>query len=607
MSRFSAPMPAVAGQAPVATAPAPPQAAQPQQPAAQPQHQQRQQPPQPVANFDPITGAPLQQRTPLFDQFTGQPLSAQQPAPVVAHAPAQVAAFGGGQPTMAGTQPDAQRGWQQPAQPQPVAPPANVMGRQQNGGFQLAPVAGVAPVGTPAQADVRNVQPFDPLYVDPAYAAQFPGVDYASAQRAMGGGAGMPQPGVVTDGQMQYALQRVDPAQVPQDPAQFRDFFTQMFGNTPDAARCADAMAQMIEAKFRSLGLDRVDRRFLAFPEAAGEQGQRGDLAHQIFARSGVAPTPLAQAMDQWFRFVLFGRQPDMRTEAGPHIFRALSEGTDSEGGYVVPPGFIAEIIGDANALTGLYQYGRRVPVNTMSGEIPVVATNAGVSWGSENTAMGESDPAFANATFAIKRLNALVKLSREVANDANPSIVDYVVEMFRQQIIEERDRVVAVGNGTTEPQGLRGAAGMLDLTSTVTAISYANLVTLHETVDHRYIGRPDFRWAFNQTHKSEIMKLVDTQGRPLIQLDPTAGFAPRLFNTPISIDNNIPNDTLFIGALRFYMIFDRETLGTERSTEAGTAFATHQLWVKFWERWDGKPVFPPTKPMARTTGIVIS
>ena len=35
--------------------------------------------------------------------------------------------------------------------------------------------------------------------------------------------------------------------------------------------------------------------------------------------------------------------------------------------------------------------------------------------------------------------------------------------------------------------------------------------------------------------------------------------------------------------------MYDREELAGESSTQAGTAFAAHQLWLKCWERVDGK------------------
>lgn len=601
-----------------------------QQPPAQqqPAQQQRfaggqpvqQQPPAPAPGY-PQPGVVYQQ--PAQQPGYPQPGYQQPPAqPAVVRSPAQPAAMGYPQQAFDAYGQPIQPGFvQQPApapvayqQPAPQQPVARQFAPQQPGqpGQPAPPVQQhqmPLPVGTPAQQAVRALQAVNPMHVDPNYAAQFPGVDYESAVRAMGGSpAGMPQPGMFSDGQMRYAANGVDSAGIPTDPAQFRAAMTEAMGNTPEAARMADVMAQMMDHKIRSLGLDRVDRSKLAFPETHAT-AERSDLAKEVFSRTGIAPTPKAQAMDAWMRFVLFGR--DFRQHENHDVrnvvYRALSEGIDSEGGYIVPSGFVAEIVRDAPKLSGLYQFCRRIPVNIMSGEIPSVAKNAGVSWGTEGIKFGEDDPALGSKNFAIKRLNALVKQSRELVNDSNPSIVDLVVDLFREQIVEERDRVVSLGDGSAEPLGLYNSPAILDKSADIQAVNWANLVNMYDAVDNRYTMSPSFRWWFNQHVKAKIMKLVDNEGRPLIQLDPTAGFTPRLFNHPIAIENHLPNTYMGIGDLRYYMIFDRETLGIERSTEAGDAFETHQLMIKFWERWDGKPVTPKTRPMAHTKQLDLS
>lgn len=412
---------------------------------------------------------------------------------------------------------------------------------------------------------------------------------------------GQPGSGVRVSGGMRHSERPVDSSHgIPTNGDGIRDAIAAAFRDMDLAAQ----IGEMVDAKLKTLGLDRVDRRYLAHPETitdTGQQGERTALADQIWARTGVVASPLHRAMDEWFRFVLFGRMPTIA-----EVTRALSEGTDAEGGYVVPPGFIAEIVADAPKISALYQWARRIPVRTMAGEIPRVATNASVSWGSENTAMGEGDPAFGQSTWTINRMNALVKQSRELANDSNPNIVEFVTGLFREKIVEERDRVVAVGTGSGQPLGLYSATGITDMDS-ITSLDYSALVDIHETVDQRYFSMPNCRWQFNQNVKADIMKIYDDQGRPLIQLDPTEAFRPRLLGHPISIENSLPNNYVGFGDLRFYLVFDRETLGVERSTEAGTAFATHQLWIKFWERWDGKPVLPPTVPLVRARNVVLS
>jgi HK97 family phage major capsid protein len=378
------------------------------------------------------------------------------------------------------------------------------------------------------------------------------------------------------------------------DPEQVRQIFSVMLGSPEGGALIRDAM----KAGMKDLGMTRVDRSFLAVPEVIPQE-QRPDF-DTIMGRGMAGRSPLQQRMGEWFRAVLFNRMPQDAI-----VIRALSEGTDSEGGYVVPPGFIPEVIRDVEKLSNLYQHCRVISVPTNAGEIPVVATNAGVTWGSEGVAFGQSDPAFGTKTYAVQRMNVLVKISRELANDANPNIVDLVTQLFREKVVEERDKVVAIGTGSGQPMGLYSATGLTEVS--FTSLTYSNIVDLHETVDERYFPSPSTRWVFNQRVKEQVMKILDDNGRPIFQVDPANGFRATILGHPVSIESRCPNNFMFFGDLRYYMIFTREQLGVEQSTQAGDAFAAHQMWMKFWERWDGKPVLPPTCPMARNRTLVVT
>lgn len=351
-------------------------------------------------------------------------------------------------------------------------------------------------------------------------------------------------------------------------------------------------------AKMREYGMDsKIDRQHLAIPET--DTGGRLDLQHRILGNGGrVFANPVRECMDQWFRFVLFGRE--IKHDI---VKRAMSVGSDPAGGYIVPPGFIPEIITDAAKLGGLYQYCRRIPVGTTSGEIPNLLTDVAVTWGSENVAMTENQPVLSRKTWAVNRMNVITKQSRELVNDSNPNSVDYVTDLFRRKVVEERDRVVVKGTGSGQPLGLASATGLIEVDAP-TEVDYEFLVAMHESVDERYFASPGMRWSFSQAMKQRVMTVRDDEGRPLVHMDPTQGFRLTLFGHPITVETFWNSSSMFFGDLQFYLVFDRETLGVERSTEAGDAtggaFSAHQLWIKFFERWDGLPVVNiPTVPMA--------
>lgn len=357
-----------------------------------------------------------------------------------------------------------------------------------------------------------------------------------------------------------------------------------------------NVVTEVVRAKMREYGIDNVtDRRHLVIPET--QEG--GSLESRILGINGKVHTnPVRECMDQWFRFVLFSRE--IKHEV---VKRAMSVGSDPAGGYIVPPGFIPEVIGDAPKLSGLYQYCRRIPVGVPAGEIPNLATDVSVTWGSENTAITENQPVLGRKTWAVNRMNVITKQSRELVNDSNPNVVDYVTDLFRRKIVEERDRVVVKGTGSGQPLGIYSASGLTEVTAP-TEVDFEFLVAMHESVDERYFNSGSIRWSFSQAMKRRIMTVRDDEGRPIVHMDPTQGFRLTLFGHPISVETFWPAHTVFFGDLMYYLIFDRETLGMERSTEAGDAtggaFTSHQLWIKFFERWDGVPVVSvPTVPMA--------
>ena len=368
---------------------------------------------------------------------------------------------------------------------------------------------------------------------------------------------------------------------------QVRGVFEALTGNPEFAAIARDVMLE----REKELGLGAAERRHVVLPETVRQADELTEDA--LNSRGGIA-TPIVRACDQWMRAVLFGRAPMMEV-----VKRALSIGTDSAGGYVVPPGFIPMIVGDKLKKSQLYQYTKKIPAPSNTATIPNVASNVSVTWTAEGTDVPSNlDPSFGEVNFTINRCNALVKISRELANDSNPGVTEYVVGLFGDAIVKERDRAVAVGSGSSQPLGLYSASGITAVT--ITTLDYDSLVSLHEAIDERYMDSAGCRWTMNQTVKQRVMKIKDDQGQPIFQLDRTAGFRAQMFGHGVSIESSFPNNYIGFGDLEYYMVADRETLGVERSTEAGTAFQNHQLWIKFFERWDGRPVLPPTVPLAR-------
>lgn len=352
--------------------------------------------------------------------------------------------------------------------------------------------------------------------------------------------------------------------------------------------------------------LDANRAKYLRFPEIT-TAGADGADAAKLFAQGQRSVNVRDVLLADWLRAVSLAPQ-GMAHHYARHdvVKRALSEGTDSAGGYLVPTGFVGEVVTDAQKISQLYQFCRKLPVSQNAGSVPRATSNVAVNWGSENTTIGTQEPAFGEVAYSINRMDALATLSRELVEDASPDIVGVVSQLFMEAIAAERDKMIAIGNGTGKPLGIYSASGITNVS--VTSLTYANLVNLKETLDQRYHADPSLRWVCNQSVKAAIMQIVDTTGRPVFVNDATTNWEPRVLGVPISIEPNCPNNFLFIGALRYYYWFTRSQMVLEKSTEAGDAFGKHQVLLKITERCDGRIVLPPTVPMVRTrvlSGIV--
>jgi len=267
---------------------------------------------------------------------------------------------------------------------------------------------------------------------------------------------------------------------------------------------------------------------------------------------------------------------------------KALSEATDAAGGYLTPDGFRTELIKRAAELSELYPYVRKVPVNTDSGNGPSLSTDVSITWGTaENTALTETDPAFGQVTWSISKMSALTYISRELVSDSNPGIIQVVTELFQEAIAAERDKRIAVGTGSSQPEGLVSASGISTVSGCSGTLTYAKLVTLKYGLARKYHKRA--RWIMGETTLGWISKLVDNNGQPLIRDPLVSGEPPLILGLPYSTQVNIDDGLIIIGDLGYYFWFDRQQMVIESTTVGGDTFEKHQVGLKVVERCDGK------------------
>jgi len=178
-------------------------------------------------------------------------------------------------------------------------------------------------------------------------------------------------------------------------------------------------------------------------------------------------------SFDRYLRGLVTGRWDGADHE------RALSEGTLTAGGHLVPTPLSARVIDLARNATRVFQAGAvTVPMTAQTLRLARLTGEGTPAWKAENAAITDADMTFDSVTFTARTLVRLVKLSVELFDDSDPSAEDVIARSFAAQVALELDRVALRGTGTApEPRGVLNTSGITTTThgangSTITTTS---------------------------------------------------------------------------------------------------------------------------------------
>lgn len=270
----------------------------------------------------------------------------------------------------------------------------------------------------------------------------------------------------------------------------------------------------------------------------------------------------------------------------------ALEEGTDSEGGYLVPDEFEKTLVtklADENVMRSICNV-----IKTSSGErkIPVVSTQGTASWVDEEGSYQESDDAFGQVTLGAHKLCTTVKVSEELLYDSIFDLEAYIANEFARRIGVAEEAAFVAGDGSGKPTGVTVTA-----TVGVTAAATAK-ITADEVMDLFYSVRAPYRkngtWLVADSTIKAIRQLKTGEGQYLWQPALTVGDPDLLFGKPVKTSEAVPaigagNAALLFGDFKYYWIADREGISFKKLNELYAA--TGQIGFQGKQRVDGKLV----------------
>ncbi len=272
-------------------------------------------------------------------------------------------------------------------------------------------------------------------------------------------------------------------------------------------------------------------------------------------------------------RAVAFGAKTDLER-------RALSEGTDSAGGFTTPTILSAQIIDRLRAQSVLIRAGARtVPLTSDQNVIAKLTADPTPAWRAESAAIAISDPTFGAVTLAPKSLAVLIKFSRELLADS-VNLEAALLQAVTGAMALEVDRAGLFGTAAdSQPRGVVNVSGInaIDVGGKLTAHAggaFGPLVAARTALLTANAGEPS-AFVMSPREDGTFTGLRAGDGQP-VMAPPRIAAIPQFVTTSVATNLGVGTNesTIIAGAFQHLLIGVRENIRfvvlRERYAETG-------------------------------------
>lgn len=279
---------------------------------------------------------------------------------------------------------------------------------------------------------------------------------------------------------------------------------------------------------------------------------------------------------------------------------KALSEGTDSAGGYLVPEQWAAGI--EAKSLEGaiVRPLARKMPMTTDTLNYPTVKDTAHSSsvhggviayWTEEAGSKTPAQPTFGNIKLIAKKLTGFTYASDELLEDSAVALEALLLKLFGEAITWYEEEAYWQGSGVGQPFGIINSGALITpFRATANQVALADLGNIMARFNGNLYA-PSVAWVGNKA----ILPYLISLGNTIVTWAGIAGqrVPTGLFGMPLYFSEHVATlgSVGDIGLYDFdqYVIGDRKGLKVDRSIEY--RFSTDETTWRFVKRVDGQPL----------------
>ncbi|MGH6846455.1 MAG: phage major capsid protein [Methylocella sp.] len=229
-----------------------------------------------------------------------------------------------------------------------------------------------------------------------------------------------------------------------------------------------------------------------------------------------------------------------------------MAEGTGSAGGFLVPSLIFPQLVDRLRFYSSVATVARVIETDS-GAALGVLTTDDTANPGTllaEVATAPASDFCFGLYTLnAYKFTSGIVPVSFEMLQDAALDLSSMILDLFGKRLGRGQNIYFTTGTGTAQPQGVvtGASAGFVLPVGNTSALTYAGLVQLYQSVDPAYRSSPACVWQTNDNTLLAVKSLADTSARPLWLPDvlpqpPGSPFHGTLLGKPVVVNNDMAN-----------------------------------------------------------------
>lgn len=327
--------------------------------------------------------------------------------------------------------------------------------------------------------------------------------------------------------------------------------------------------------------LDNYKRRVDALETAGSRPGR--ELAEVGYKGLDGHVSEYRKAFNNYLRKGMDGGLEELHT-------KALSVGSDPDGGYLVTPtmsGRITKLIEEASPLRALASI---ETISSDSLEIIEDADSAVSGWTTETGSVSDTTtPQVGKKVISVHELYAQPKATQKLVDDSAIDIESWIAEKVAASFARQESDAFINGNGTAKPRGILTYTAGTDWgkieqieSGSNGAVTADSLVELYYSLKEGYASRGTFLMNRSVLQSVRLLK-ESTTGQYLWQPGLAAGTPDTLLGVPVATSSDMPVATtgsLSVALADFssaYLIVDRVGVRTLRDPY------TDKPFVKFY------------------------